>query len=41
LVGGIAEVTNYEAYLDLEHGIHAFDDDDDSMKIRFEAGDCK
>lgn len=40
LVGGVAEVTNYEAYFDVEHGLHTYDEDD-SMKIRFEAGDCK
>mmetsp|Transcript_9128 Transcript_9128/g.17196 ORF Transcript_9128/g.17196 Transcript_9128/m.17196 type:complete len:487 (+) Transcript_9128:474-1934(+) len=40
LVGGVAEVTNYEAYFDLEHGLHIYDEDD-SMKIRYEAGDCK
>lgn len=38
LVGGVAEVTNYEAYFDLEHGLHIYDEDD-SMKIRYEAGD--
>jgi len=40
LVGGVAEVTNYEVYFDLEHGLHTYDEDD-SMKIRYEAGDCK
>jgi CRP-like cAMP-binding protein len=41
LVGGVAEVTNYESHTDLEHGFHEYADDDDSIKIRFEAGDCK
>jgi signal-transduction protein with cAMP-binding, CBS, and nucleotidyltransferase domain len=40
LVGGVAEVTNYESSNDLELGLHSYDDDD-SIKVRFEAGDCK
>lgn len=40
LVGGVAEVTNYDSSNDLELGLHSYYDDD-SVKVRFEAGDCK